>query len=331
MKNEIMVSVGMITYNHGKYIRQALDSILMQKVNFKFEIVVGDDCSPDNTQEILLEYKENYPSLFKLLLREENTGRPTLNYYGVIQNCDGKYIASLEGDDYWTDPFKLQEQFAFLEKHSDYIAITHNHIVVDEYSRKIPNAACLSIYPSNKGEFTLRDLIDNGKLPGQSATLMYRNIFKNPKYDYSIMYKAHDFMGDITLCPLLLLQGNMWRMEEVMSIRRCVQEQGSTNLKSIVLKRDVISERCYAQKKIIEWCKENFNAIEYVDKKSKVLFYTALIYFLKNCNGVSFRLLSDMYSLNSKKFALIGYTSNRAIYQLFRVVRKYAVQLWRNN
>jgi glycosyltransferase involved in cell wall biosynthesis len=110
----------MMAYNHEKYIEQALDSILMQSVNFNYEIVIGEDCSTDNTRSILLSYKEKHPEKIKLLLHDKNIGAAK-NQIEVFSNCTGKYIAMLEGDDYWTDPLKLQKQVDFLETNPDYV------------------------------------------------------------------------------------------------------------------------------------------------------------------------------------------------------------------
>lgn len=117
MENEILVSVFMITYNHEQFIRQALDGILMQQCNFKYEIVVGEDCSTDNTRSILLEYKSKYPDQLNLLLHNKNIGAMN-NQIATMEACKGKYIAICEGDDYWTDPLKLQKQVEALETNS---------------------------------------------------------------------------------------------------------------------------------------------------------------------------------------------------------------------
>jgi len=126
-----LVSVLMLTYNHGGYIAQALDSVLMQKVKFDYEIVIGDDCSPDNTSTILLKYKEQYPEKIKMILRKKNIGA-TKNFVDVLKQCTGKYIANLEGDDYWTDENKLQIQVDFLEKSPEYSACFHSANIIDE-------------------------------------------------------------------------------------------------------------------------------------------------------------------------------------------------------
>jgi len=121
MKNnqKPIVSVVVITYNQDGTIRKTLDSIFSQCCNFPFEVVVGDDCSNDNTQYILKEYKNNYPEKFRYFVNEENLGL-VANYYKTIHNCFGKYISQCAGDDYWIDDFRLQKQVDFLENNPDY-------------------------------------------------------------------------------------------------------------------------------------------------------------------------------------------------------------------
>jgi len=108
-----LVSVAIIAYNLEKYIVDCLESVLSQKTNFKVEIVIGEDCSKDNTLQILLNYQERFPNIIRVLIREKNLGL-TPNSVDTQNNCKGKYIALLDGDDYWTDGNKLQKQIDFL-------------------------------------------------------------------------------------------------------------------------------------------------------------------------------------------------------------------------
>ncbi len=124
MNKNVLVSVFMITYNHEKYIKQALDSILAQQCNFDFEIVVGEDCSTDATRFILNEYHEKHLGKFNLLLHPVNIGAMN-NQIATMRECKAKYIAMCEGDDYWSDPLKLQKQVDFLESHPAYTFVGH--------------------------------------------------------------------------------------------------------------------------------------------------------------------------------------------------------------
>jgi len=124
------VSVCMISYNHGKFIAQAIESILSQKVDFSIELIIGDDCSTDNTFDICEAYARKDPRV-KLLSREKNLGVMP-NFSRTLQACTGKYVAVCEGDDYWSDPHKLDVQVTFLEAHPDYAGAAHQSDVITE-------------------------------------------------------------------------------------------------------------------------------------------------------------------------------------------------------
>ena len=116
----------MLTYNQEEYIAQAIEGVLMQKASFSYQLVIGEDCSSDRTREICQEYAAAHPEKIKLLLNEENTGLGE-NYVKTYAKCTGKYTAICDGDDYWTDPLKLQKQVDFLESNPDYDIIFTNN------------------------------------------------------------------------------------------------------------------------------------------------------------------------------------------------------------
>ena len=112
------VSISIITYNQEEYISACLDSAVNQVVNFDYEIVVADDCSTDNTPKIISEYALKYPGLIKPILRSVNLG-VARNAIATINECNGQYVALLEGDDFWVNENKLQKQVDFLDKNED--------------------------------------------------------------------------------------------------------------------------------------------------------------------------------------------------------------------
>lgn len=126
MEQEIVVSIVCDTYNHGRYIRNALNGFVSQKTNFKYEVLIHDDASTDNTAEIIREYEEKYPELIKPIYQTENQYSQNINIDVVHQypRVKGKYIAFCEGDDYWTDPMKLQKQYDFMEANPEYSLCT---------------------------------------------------------------------------------------------------------------------------------------------------------------------------------------------------------------
>lgn len=123
-----LVSVHLLTYNHVTFIRQSIESVVAQKTTFPFEIVIGDDCSTDGTSAIVDEYAARYPELIKVVRGEKNGG-PQPNSIRILENCRGKYMAALEGDDYWIDPYKLQKQADFMEANPDFsICFTNSRV-----------------------------------------------------------------------------------------------------------------------------------------------------------------------------------------------------------
>lgn len=124
------VSVCMISYNHGKYIRQAIESVLSQGVDFPIELVIGDDCSKDDTYEICESFARR-DARVKLLPRDRNLGVMP-NFSRTLRACQGRYIAVCEGDDYWIDPLKVRKQVDFLDKHPDYAGLAHQAQVISD-------------------------------------------------------------------------------------------------------------------------------------------------------------------------------------------------------
>ena len=129
MDNPPLVSVRLVTYNHEHYIAQCLEGVLMQRTDFPFEVIIGEDCSQDRTREIVVAYAEKFPGKFRLLLHDQNLG-VARNILSIYQACRGKYHAMLEGDDYWIDPLKLQKQVDFLDAHPDYSLCFHNAFIL---------------------------------------------------------------------------------------------------------------------------------------------------------------------------------------------------------
>lgn len=202
----VKVNICVVTYNHRKYIRQTLDSILMQKTNFPFEIVIGEDCSTDDTRGIVLEYKKKYPGKIKLLLQKQNVGA-TRNFIETLKLCSGQYIAICDGDDYWVDPNKLQKQVDFLETHNDYAICFHNSQIIDEQNR-IRGLYC----EFNKDRtFTIKDILKRNFIP--TASVVFRNYLNNDFLDKLLQLKAADWAFHIYNAE----KGKIYYMNEIMA------------------------------------------------------------------------------------------------------------------
>jgi glycosyltransferase involved in cell wall biosynthesis len=124
-KKQPVVSVCMITYNHENYIRQAIEGVLMQKTNFPIELIIGEDCSTDDTLQICLKYQHNHADIIKILHSNSNLG-VIANFNSVLNQAKTKYIALCEGDDYWIDPYKLQKQVDYLTNNNKKVLIHTN-------------------------------------------------------------------------------------------------------------------------------------------------------------------------------------------------------------
>ncbi|WP_169741990.1 GNAT family N-acetyltransferase [Sphingobacterium deserti] len=165
------VSIFVMVYNHAKYLQECLDGLLIQDCDFDYEICVGEDCSLDESRVILQRYQSLYPGKFNLLLHEKNVGA-VKNQNMLLDMCEGSYIAICEGDDYWTDPFKLQKQVDFLKSNNDCNLVYHRAMIYDEDDKVL--------VPENlgnhdvEGKRTLEELSTNGNFM-HSPTVMFRN------------------------------------------------------------------------------------------------------------------------------------------------------------
>ncbi|MCH5296583.1 MAG: glycosyltransferase [Ruminococcus sp.] len=232
MESKPLVSVAVITYNMAHYLPQLLDSILKQKVNFAYEIVVDDDHSPDNSRELLYEYQRKYPDIFVLSLRDHNIGG-SRNMYGVLKQCRGKYIAILEGDDWWEAEDKLQYQFDFMENHPEYIGMYCNSWCelsrtesIQKVRREISEPLVFSYKDFQSYHFFNR-------LPNSTDTAFFRNIFRNaPECEIDVFYKAHKMVWDQSLALILYGKGNVYVDPRIVSHHRTIVEKGGTNYQS---------------------------------------------------------------------------------------------------
>lgn len=221
--DEIMVSIVVPVYNHERYIERALDSILMQKTTYSYEVLVGEDCSTDGTREVLRNYEKKHPGKLQIFYREKNLSTAEYwNWADLMRRTKGKYLITLEGDDFWLSDEKIQKQVNFLENHPEYIAVSHNCIVVGENNQ--PNG---EIYPECKDEeYTLWHYMFE-ILPGQLTTVMCRNFETQDLFDKSII-EGHISPGDRVLYFTLANNGKIYCMQEALSAYRHIIHGGSS-------------------------------------------------------------------------------------------------------
>jgi glycosyltransferase involved in cell wall biosynthesis len=199
MENKLFVAIWMVTYNHEKYIEQAIESVMIQKTNFNYKLFLGEDCSTDNTKEICEKLKKKYPEKIELYLNKVNIGanNNAQQIYNVCFNSGAKYIAMLEGDDYWTDPLKLQKQVDFLEANSGYVCCLTQSLVGD----------------SDKNTVYSKILIESDILGHQILNESYfatnTFVFRNNIIDYSSGIFKESPLGDTLILYLLSLKGKV--------------------------------------------------------------------------------------------------------------------------
>lgn len=224
------VSVCIPTYNHAKYITQCIDSVLMQKTDFRYEVLIGEDDSRDGTRKLCKEYAKKYPEKIRLFLNDRKNviyirGKPTgrRNFINLLKNAKGKYVALCEGDDYWTDPYKLQKQVDFLESSSNYSICFHDAYLLYEdglrlpyLKRKVPYLKSVGINLEDKPyqKFYLKDILDRNFLP--TASVVFRNgLFEGfPKEFYEII------PGDWFLHIMNAQKGDIICINHIMSCYR---------------------------------------------------------------------------------------------------------------
>ncbi len=212
---EIIVSICCITYNHESYIAQAIESFLMQKTNFNYELIIGEDCSTDNTRAIIEQLCKKYPGRIKLVGGSKNVGA-VRNHLNVIQEARGKYIATCDGDDYWVDPLKLQKQVDFMENNPDYTICCHYTRVINEKGELVyENPLPIRL------EYHYEDVLMGNREETRMCSLMVKNnhqVRDISKQDW--YYKTY---GSDTLFKLFALSktaGKMCVLPEVMGVYR---------------------------------------------------------------------------------------------------------------
>ncbi len=217
------LSVCMISYNQELFIAEAIESVVHQKTKFRFELVISDDCSTDSTPLIIQSYKQQYPELIRVIPRPENLGVVS-NFLQTIRECKSKYVAFLEGDDYWTDDHKLQKQVDLLEGASD-IAVCFHPV-------KIKNQRTGKLIKTNASGFrritTTKDILKRNYI--QTSSVVFRNLNKGIFPDWI----ASLSMGDWPVHILNSLHGDIYCLPETMGVYRIHgASEWSRNLSSI--------------------------------------------------------------------------------------------------
>ena len=265
-----MVSVWMITYNHEPYIRQAIEGVVMQKTDFEYELVIGEDCSTDRTREICFEYQRKYPDKVRVLWSNQNLYRNPhpagRNGQRTMAHCRGEFIAFCEGDDYWIDPLKLQKQVDIMRKHPDVgLCFCGSEILSQNTGEK-------RIWAEGERPFP------RGWMPGlqfflwhifgqdfdfprsecfiMTASVILRSpIWKTVCLQYEI-FKWRLYLGDTPLWLAIAAFSNVYYLQDVVSVYR--QNDGICSLAGTQVGRDACLARVFYLQKLLAWAPKSW-------------------------------------------------------------------------
>lgn len=217
------LTVIVLAYNVSNYISEALDSVLMQQVDFEYEIIIGDDGSSDGTIKILEQYKARYPEKIKLFLTsrsERSHGGDYINFSNLYRKAKSEYITILDGDDYWVDETKLQKQIDFLDANPDFTVCGHNYFLKNACDEMMPAYTNLE---SSSYTFVCEDLeqmLLGGYCPYmQTSSVVYRNVFLGNLKVYNY-FNHHMYKGDFIRSLLHASKGKSKFINEIMSVYR---------------------------------------------------------------------------------------------------------------
>lgn len=222
MEKDIKVSVLILTYNHKDYIQKSIESVLSQKTNFDYEVIIHDDCSTDGTQEIVKKYEDRC----KIIIQPKNVWSQKIDIFTTffVPNAKGKYLAVVEGDDYWIDEYKLQKQYDVLENNPSCSICTHKV----KWTKSVNSDELKSYQPDEhykidkKGIYKSIDLVKKTyffvEYPFHTSSYFIRREIVTGENTYAKWHNGIEF--DIEILRSASLCGDFYYLDECMSTRR---------------------------------------------------------------------------------------------------------------
>lgn len=207
-----LVDINLVAYNHEKFIARAIESVLEQQTDFDYRLIIGDDCSTDNTQSIIRDYAQQYPERIRLLFASEHRGIHTKDRVGieVFRLSTAKYVAFLDGDDYWSDPNKLQRQVDFLERHPECSVCFHNAEMFYDDGSKPPT----NLRPADQKEISTMEDVLGGMVPLPCTVMFHSNLLVLSDDFYKVTN------ADWMMFALLAEHGHIGYIDKVMAAYR---------------------------------------------------------------------------------------------------------------
>ncbi len=292
------VSVVILSYNHSKYISNAVDSVLNQNVTFQFEIIIADDNSTDGTPEIIKDYKERYPDLIRPILRKENIGT-SRNICDAFSKCKGEYLTGFGGDDFWTDHKKLQIQAKWLDEHPDYVGVCH---VIEARNDE---GVVLGSTPNKmiRGKQASVNLFLKSIYYPTSSTL-FRNIFSgNQAISYVNLITKSRLVEDVSLAMLLLDIGKVFVLDRCMSVYRSNNNKENQNYNSLRNPLQTLCDHIEVYKANDEFFRGRYDfSVLYA---SKAMY--AFVWSIKNGKFRQFLFFFNMMPFKARVKTLAGF------------------------
>lgn len=265
---EVMVTIRCITYNHEHYIRDALEGFVKQQTNFRFEAIVHDDASTDNTAEVIREYAEKYPSIIKPIYETENQYS---KHDGTLQkimlaHTRGKYVAFCEGDDYWIDPLKLQKQVDFLEANQEYVLV-HANVLIDNFGVTVKTND--SLINNKQLSLPICERLLRREYIVRTATVVVRNdVYRFGIQKDPFLFSGDFLMGDTPLWFVTSLNGKFFFLAEDVAVyrRHTGSASNSNGLKktlrfnlSMFEMRMYLAKHYHLTEQTTKWIAEQYN------------------------------------------------------------------------
>ncbi len=299
--DNVMMTVKMLTYNHEKYVARAIESIVAQKTQYKYELLIGDDGSTDGTVDIINYYRDRYPDIIRVMLHKKNIGI-TKNSYLIDVEARGKYIAGCDGDDYWCDECRVEKDVSFLESHTDYVGICHKCGLVDEFENKIMIDSVperMQFWKFNKHEYKLKDF-EEWSMPGHGSALTGRNLVRNEK-NSRIVYEASDYVGDRTHVLILALNGTIYCDDDIVSCYRYRPRDGN-NYVSMQTKKNLRFNEYMLLNNLERWASSEYGVNLDLRRIKADRFVGSVVYFMKNPSISNLKVTIKIIHNSNEKF-----------------------------